>query len=166
MKKLLLILVTILIFSGVAEAVRTDNCYWIWSTDVTTANDAPDSVYCSSKGDGVWVSKGTSYIQNSQGADSVSIVYDTTWNNSNTVPNIPDTITPCSNTASTGDLNVLTCMDGICSTGTTDVVYHQVNDIADAIKNGFELTPPTSFKLTIDGDTATCWVVKTSVNWR
>jgi hypothetical protein len=168
MKQLILILVIIFALAVNAEA-RTEKCYWIWSTDVTTANDGPDSVYCDKNGDGTFQSKGTAYIQNSLGADSVTVIYDSTWNNSNTVPEIPDTITPCSNTASTGDLNVLTCAKAataICSTGTTTVAYHQTDDIADNIKDGYELTPPAAFDLSVDGDTATCWVVITITNWK
>ena len=163
MKRRIIIFLIVFCFAISAEA-RTDKCFWIWSTDVTGANDPPDSVYCSLDGKD-YVSVGTTYIQNSQGADMVQMVYDTTWNNSNTVPDIPDTITPCSNTASTGDLNVLICDNTICSTGTTTVAYFQVDNIADNIKNGFKLSPPVAFDLSVDGDTATCWVVRTVTHW-
>lgn len=165
MKKILFVIVTVLMLSTQVFAARTDKCIWIWSTDVTTANDAPDYVYCSLDGRD-YLSQGTSYIQNSNNAESIDIVYDTTWNNSNTVPRIPDTITPCSNTAATGDLNVLMCTGTTCSTGTGTVAYVQTDNIADNIVNGYSMTPVESFKLTVDGDTATCWVVYTTVSWR
>ena len=167
MKRLILIIFTVLIvslnvFLQLSYADQTQTCHWIWSTDVTSANDAPDFVFCTDRAGYTFQSQGTTYIQDTKDADKVYIQYDTTWDNSKQI----DGKTPCSNTASTGDLNVLSCTEGVCDTGTTDVAYHQVNDIADAINLGFEMTPPTSgFKLTVDGDTATCWVVRTITHW-
>lgn len=163
MKRLIFIFLLILIlgFTSNSFAGKWETCNWIWSTDVTTANDPPDFVFCSRPGS-TWKSRGSAYIQSTRGADNVAIQPDTTWDNSKTI----NGKTPCSNTASTGDLNVLSCIDDVCDTGTTTVAYFQVDDIADATNKTFELTPPTeSFKLSVDGDTATCWVVKTTVYW-
>ena len=165
MKKLILLVVAIAIISVLsvsnARAGTWETCTWIWSTDVITANDPPDYVYCKRPGY-TWKSRGVAYVQSTRGADNIAIQYDTTWDNSKTI----NGKTPCSNTAATGDLNVLACVDGVCDTGTTTVAYYQVNDIADAINLTFEMTPPTdAFKLSVDGDTATCWVVRTTVYW-
>lgn len=160
MKKLVLFLV-FMAFTVSAHAGAWQECNWIWSKDVTTDNDDPDSVFCRKAGTS-WKSMGATYIQSTKGADNVSIQYDTTYNNSKQI----NGVTPCSNTATTGDLNVLACVGTTCDTGTTTVAYHQVDDIADAINLTFELTPPTDgFKLSVDGDTATCWVVRTVVYW-
>lgn len=163
--KRLVLLIAFLLIANYSYAGTWTTCNWIWSTDVTTANDPPDSVYCKDANQS-YKSKGVKYIQSTRGADGVQIQYDTTWDNSKTVPQIPGNIVPCSNTAATGDLNVLACVDSSCDTGTGTVAYHQVDDIADNIKLTFELTPTTdAFKLSVDGDTATCWVVRTTVYW-
>jgi hypothetical protein len=155
------LLIMFLLVATPVYAGTWQTCNWIWSTDVTSANDPPDFVYCKKPGYN-WKSKGASYIQSTRGADNIAIQYDTTWDNSKTI----NGKTPCSNTAATGDLNVLSCIDSVCDTGTTTLAYHQVDDIADNINLGFELTPPTeAFKLSVDGDTATCWVIRTTVYW-
>lgn len=162
MNKIVLgMLVAFLFMVGTANAGTWQTCNWIWSTDVTTANDPPDFVFCKQPGK-EFTTKGAAYIQSTRGADQVSIQYDTTYDNSKTI----NGKTPCENTAATGDLNVLACVDNVCDTGTTTIAYHQVDDIADEINLSFELTPPTeAFKLSVDGDTATCWVVRTTVYW-
>ena len=163
MKKILLtlILIATFILPLSANAGVWENCNWIWD-GISSVNQAPTAVYCSNANSD-WKSKGVAYIQNTRNATSVAIQYDTTYNNSKVI----NGVTVCSNTVSDGDLNVLSCIDNVCDTGTTTVAYYQVNAIADAINKTFELTPPAEgFKLTVDENTnPTCVVARTAVWW-
>lgn len=171
MKKILFILAIILMFAISAEA-KTDKCFWIWSTAVTGANDAPDAVYCSLDGT-PYVSKGTSYIQNSQEATSMMIQWDSaTGDGANTIggldTDITDTTTICSNTATDWSYNLLACISGTCDTGTGTAAYFQKDPDADALIASTPITPPgEGFQLTVDEDGALngCIVLRTIVTW-
>lgn len=145
-------------------AERVEYCDWIWSTDVTTANDDPDYLYCDRHNTGTFKSETVgSYIQNTIGAYQVTVQVNTTWNNSLKIHGI----TPCSNTAATGDMNYKGCIRGDCDIGTTTLAWYQLDNVADNIKYTKEVTPiGDGFRLSVDGDTATCWTVRTMVYWK
>ena len=158
MKKLILILMVVLfVFTTNAEA-KSHKCFWVWSTDVTTGDDnaAPDFVYCDLQGNNKYVSMGASYIQETGGAKSVVIQYDSLYGDGvNTVGGLHGSITNATVMASADatnwDINVISCVLGTCDTGTE--AYHQWNDLTTNLKDSIELTPLSGgFKMTVDGD--------------
>ena len=166
MKKLILILLAIILFCGVAEA-RQDKCIWIWDTDFDNkTEDPPDDVYCRIDG-ASYVSKGASYVQRGNGT-SGRMTWDTvTPDGSSTIgslhPDITDTQVICSNVTVVADLNVHNV--GIKSD--TLNYYFEIEDMADATIKTVNMDWPDSFKLTVTepDDDAGCLVVYTTVNW-
>jgi len=166
MKKLLIILAVIFMFSSVAEARQSLKCSWIWSTAVTTANDAPDYVFCNDSWIGSWKSKGATYAMPVEGADNIDYQYDTTSAGANVV----NGITVCSNTSLDADINFLASMHegALFDTGTGTAAYYQLNNMTDAVRSSGALTPVGDFmKFTVDGDTNNaCVVLRTTVYWK
>ena len=159
---LMLLLVTLPAF---AYAERVEYCDWIWSSDLaTTVANAPASIYCDTNNDGSYKSETVaSFIQNTRGADQVTIQYNTTWDNSALIHGVK----PCENTASTGDLNYKGCIRGSCDTGTTTYNWYTISDIVDDYIKTTEITPiGDGFRLSVNGDAATCWTVRTMVYWK
>ena len=130
MKKLILILVALMmVVASNSYAGRYEKCNWIWSTAVTGANDAPDSVYCRTQNSS-YKSEGASYKQSTQEAHSISV----TWNTNSPTLNAQ---VVCANVSTDSDLNFLISNDGgvTFDTGTGTAAYYQEDDLGNEGKS-------------------------------
>lgn len=163
MKKIALLLFFLFMLTTSVYAERVVNCDWIYN-GISAVNSAPTNVFCEKPPFQHWKDEGASYIQDTTFAHSVGYQIITTWDGVATLHGV----TVCENTVSTGDVNFLHCIGDSCDTGTTTVAYFQVNDVADGISIGDEMTVVSNgFKITVDEDADnTCFVVKTRVLWK
>jgi len=179
MKRGIIILIALIfVMSGIGMAHAKDNelCLSVWSTDIGGAtDDPPDSVWCKNQNNGIYYSKGASYVQNSLGAFSTTITWDTDIADGST--KISDLISGGDDTVICSNANVIqlnvhaSANNSQFSEGT--VYYYQAGNgtttLADENANTFELTPVPYMKLTAtdtDNVGIGCIVAWTLVHWQ
>jgi len=175
MKKHVIILITLLlIISGVGTVYAMDNnlCLWVWSTDIGGAtDDPPDSVWCKNNNNNVYYSKGASHVQNSLGAFSTSVTWDTDIADGST--KISDLISGGDDTVICSNANILNLNIHASANNSQfsegGVYYYSATNLADEDANTFELTPVPYMKLTAtdtDNVGIGCIVAWTLVHWQ
>ena len=175
MKKWGIILIALMfVISSIGTAYAKDNdiCLWVWSTDIGgVTGDPPDSVWCKNQNNSVYYSKGASYVQNSLGAFSTTVTWDT---------DIADGTTKISDLISGGDSTVICSNANILELNVHasannnqfsegGVYYYAATGLADEDANTFELTPVPYMKLTVtdtDNVGTGCMVAWTLIHWQ
>jgi hypothetical protein len=171
MRNLILILITILLFCGIAEAGRVDQCLWVWSTSTQNqTEDVPDVLWCNFDGRG-FRSMGTSSAMHLGGANTITLTWDTVKPDGSTTigslhGDITDTTVICSNAVATQDLNFHGSANGQ-HFDAGGAYYYEIADLADADVDTVSVTPIEHLRLTVTEDNTGvgCLVVWVTVRW-